>query len=62
MPRVVRSQMPRGAVGFGLGRRTVRTSAAESRKPRTVPPKRLWKLITVSSAAASIGLIRLSRS
>jgi hypothetical protein len=28
----------------------------------TVPANRLWKLITVSNAAASIGLATLSRS
>jgi hypothetical protein len=54
--------MPRGSEAFGLGRLTETTSAAEIRNPITVPAKRLWKLTTVRRAAASIGLIRLSRS
>jgi hypothetical protein len=48
--------------GVGCGSRTDRTSAAEARKPITVPPKSQWKPITVSNAAASVGLRRLSRS
>ena len=47
---------------FGCGTTTDTTSAAEARKPMTVPPNSQWKPITLSNAAASMGLTRLSMS
>ncbi|WP_281032644.1 ATP-binding cassette domain-containing protein, partial [Phyllobacterium salinisoli] len=50
LDRSVQGQvMPRGCDGFGAGRTT--TSAAEIRKPNTVPANKLWKEVKVSSAA-----------
>jgi hypothetical protein len=47
---------------FIFGSVTETTRAAEARNPTAVPANGLWKLMTVSSAAASIGLMTLSRS
>ena len=62
MPRVVRLQILRATAGAGLGNVTDTTSAAEARKPITVPPNSAGKLTSVSKAAASMGEIRFSKS
>src|SRR5215213_3133889 len=63
IPQVVRRQMP--PCGFEArerGNETDTTSSAEQMKPRAVPENSQWKLMTVSKAAATAGLVRLSMS